>query len=183
MGTTSDHNNLGVGRGRSAGQRAFTMIEILIVVVILGILAAVVVPHFSNATSLTRENTLKDDVRYVKMQVAVFRAQHRDVPPGYPNGNAAAAPTEADFLAQMTQNSSELFTLSATATAVCKFGPYLEKMPANPISGKATILVVGNGQPLPAPTGAYGWIYKPQTGEFVPDLTGVDSDGKAYAQY
>ena len=45
-------------------------------------------PHFASASRLTRENALKDDLRYLRVQIAVFRAQHRDVPPGYPAGNA-----------------------------------------------------------------------------------------------
>src|SRR5262245_49632233 len=74
----------GIAR-RSA--RAFTLVEILIVVVILGILATVVIPQFTSATHETRENTLKDCLRYLRTQVLVFKAQHRDVPPGYPGGD------------------------------------------------------------------------------------------------
>src|SRR4051812_15890238 len=89
--------------GTPRRKRAFTLIEILIVVVILGILAAIVIPQFSNASHVARENSLKDDLRYLRTQVAVFKAQHRDVPPGYPSGNIASTPTSADFIAQMTQ--------------------------------------------------------------------------------
>src|SRR5215203_4279561 len=82
---------------------AFTLIEILIVIVILGILAMIVIPQFSNASIQARENTLKDDLRFLRLQVQVFAAQHRDTPPGYPNGNMGAAPTATDFEAQMTR--------------------------------------------------------------------------------
>src|SRR4051794_15553587 len=96
------------------GTSAFTLIEILIVVVILGILAMIVIPQFSNASAQARENTLKDDLRFLRLQVQVFAAQHRDTPPGYPSGNTAAAPTEADFEAQMTRFSSEAGVTSTT---------------------------------------------------------------------
>ena len=38
-------------------RRGFTLVELLIVVVILGILATIVIPQFSNASQQARENT------------------------------------------------------------------------------------------------------------------------------
>src|SRR5438105_7518089 len=95
-------------------ERGFTLVEILIVVVILGILAAIVIPRFSDASHQARENMLKDDLRYLRLQVQVYKAQHRDLAPGYAAGDMSQAPTEADFAAQMTQFSNEACATSAT---------------------------------------------------------------------
>src|SRR3954471_6340222 len=84
-------------RRPGVGTAAFTLVEILIVVVILGILATVVIPQFSNASQEARENTLKDDLRYMRTQLQVFKAQHRDVAVGYPGANTSAAPTFTAF--------------------------------------------------------------------------------------
>src|SRR6266566_5062226 len=88
---------------RCFARRGFTLIEVLIVVVILGIMATIVIPQFSNATKEARENTLKDCLRYLRVQVQVYKAQHRDIAPGYPGGNNGAAATEQDFIDQMTK--------------------------------------------------------------------------------
>src|SRR5437867_4377866 len=111
---------------------AFTLIEMLIVVVILGILATIVVPQFSNASVNAKENTLKDELRYLRTQVIVYKAQHHDVPPGYPNGDQTASATGPDFIAQLTRPTDETGITNATSTAVYKFGPYLSAMPSNP---------------------------------------------------
>ena len=41
----------------------------------------------------------------VRTQIAVFKAQHQDVPPGYPCGDPTATPTADAFVEQMTQQS------------------------------------------------------------------------------
>ncbi|MFI5380232.1 MAG: type II secretion system protein [Tepidisphaerales bacterium] len=169
-----------IGRDRGA-PRAFTTIELLIVITILGILAAIVVPRFSDASPATRENALKDDLRYLRTQVVVFKAQHRDVAPGYPNGNVLAVPSASDFISQMTGRTDELVRVG-TAPA-CNLGPYLPRIPPNPVNGRDTIMVVANGTSLPAADNSTGWIYQPQTLEVVPNCTGVDSEGRRYADY
>lgn len=165
--------------------RGFTLIEILIVVVIIGIVGALVLPKFSDASHSARQNTLKDDLRYLRTQIVVFKAQHKDVPPGYPGGVTAQPPTAADFVQQMTKNTDERCRIGAPS-AVFKFGPYLSRMPPNPINGLNTIHIVPNGGAMPPggmPDNSTGWIYKPQTMEILPNSPGVDSDGIRYIDY
>ena len=170
--------------GRGAGRRGgFTLVEILIVVVILGILAGIVIPQFSNASQVSRENTLKDELRYLRTQIIVYKAQHNDVAPGYPGGNPGAAPTPQAFIDQMTLPTDARGNTSPTPSDVYKFGPYLSKSPANPVNASATFLLVGNGQGLPAADGSTGFLYQPQTETILPNLTGNDSSGTAFSNY
>lgn len=162
---------------------AFTLVEILIVVVILGILAAIVIPQFSSASQTARENTLKDDLRYLRTQISVFKAQHEDVPPGYPAGNIAASPTEADFIAQVTKATNGQCGVADRNTEEYKYGPYLQKMPRNPMNEKSTVLIVENGAALPEPDGSTGWIYQPQTQKIIANTVGSGIDGRAYSAY
>ena len=168
----------------TARRRGFTLIEILIVVVILGIISSIVIPQFSNATHESREATLRDCLRYLRTQITIFKAQHRDVSPGYPNGDASAAADANTFLQQMTTCSDENCNLSSTPSSTYKFGPYLSAMPANPLSSQAGIwMVTGSSMPAADQSQPYGWIYNPQTQTIIANLTGSDASGTPYASY
>jgi hypothetical protein len=64
-------------------------------------------------------------------------------------------------------------------------------MPTNPLAEQSSVLVIGDGQPMPSAdslpimngTVPYGWIYKPQTQQIMPNLGGSDNSGVAYANY
>jgi prepilin-type N-terminal cleavage/methylation domain-containing protein len=185
-GPTPRPQRTGLGNRMSPVRRGgFTLIEILIVVAILGILAAIVVPELSSASRQAREGVMKDDVRFMREQILRYRIQHDDIAPGYPAGNPAGAPTSADFVAQMTLYTDFRGNTAAAYSDTFRYGPYLTKIPDNPLTGVSGIDVVVNGAALPAPdkTQPYGWIYKPETLEFVPNMPGADLDGKAYTSY
>ena len=173
------------GAGPAVG--GFTLIEVLIVVVILGILAAIVVPELSSASRQAREGVLKDDLRFMREQITRYMIQHDDDPPGYPpGGDTTLVPSEANFIDQMTSYTDQYSnTAAAYGSNTFKYGPYLTKIPENPLSSKNAILVVANNAPIPAPDLAqpYGWIYKPQTLQFLPNVPGTDLDGRAYTSY
>jgi general secretion pathway protein G len=163
---------------------AFTLIEIMIVVIILGVLAAIIVPQFTSASHEARESTLKDCLRYLRTQMIVFKAQHRDVAPGFPNCDPSQTPDQATFISQMTLCSDELGNGSSVPTDVFHYGPYLSQMPANPINALPGIWVVNTAvTPAPDPSQPYGWIYNAQTMEIIPNVVGKDSGGMLYINY
>ena len=62
-------------------KRGFTLVEILIVVVILGILAAIVIPQFTEASTEAKVSRLASDLQTMRSQIELYKVQHSDTPP------------------------------------------------------------------------------------------------------
>jgi general secretion pathway protein G len=125
----------------------FTLVEILIVVVILGILAAIVVPQFVSAANESRDGALKMDLSRIRQQLEVYK-QHHD----------GEMPTLANFAEQLTQASKADGTTAPPGTDGFPHGPYLLSVPKNPRNELSTVT---NGA-----VGTSGWYYNEATGEF-----------------
>jgi len=148
-------------------KRAFSLVELMIVVAILGILAAIVVPKFQNNTTEAKAAVAKNNLRILRSAIELYTAQRSGVPPGYPDNNPANTPTASSFKYQMTEERS-----------------YLKKMPQNPFNELTTLKMIGNSGLLPADaTGEFGWIYKPKTKQIRLDWPGSGKKGFAYYQY
>ena len=163
--------------------KAFSLTEISVAVAVVGILVAVVLPQYTNTSQQSRENALRGEMQYMRTQIVVFKAQHQDIPPGYPQGNAEGTPTESDLLAQMTLHSDIACRVNEWPVGGFLYGPYLRKLPTNPINSMSTFTMVGNNQPFPHADGKTGWIYKPQTQELAPNLEGNDASAAPFSAY
>ncbi|MBS3735095.1 MAG: type II secretion system protein [Phycisphaerae bacterium] len=163
---------------------AFTLVELLIVVVMLAIIAAIVLPRFSNASQQARASMLADDLRVIRSQLEVFKGHHLGIPPGYPDCDTSQAPTEGAFIDQMTMSSTAAGATAPPGTDGFDFGPYLLEMVPNPFNDKASIDVLADDADFPdAPDDSHGWIYQPATLEFRADSPGTDDAGKSYFEY
>ena len=164
--------------------RAFTLVEVLIVTVLLGVLAAIVIPTVANSTTSAKDSALATDLQLLRRFVLVYKAHHLEVAPGYPNGNTTAAPTELAFIEQATMSSNAGGQTAVIGTPGFNRGPYMQRIPVNPFNNKSTIQMLGNGEDFPANADdSHGWIYKAATAEIRADSTGADSSGKRYYDY
>lgn len=169
--------------GRHPG-KGFTIVEVLIVVMIMGILAAAILPKLSNASETARAGMLKDDLRIIRIQLSVFRAEHRELPAGYPEGVRTAPPTEEALRRHLCLASNAEGQTAAVGTPGYPFGPYLRRIPENPVNSKNTVQVIGDDEAMPtAGDNSHGWIHKPATQNFRADSPGKDDDDCSYFGY
>jgi prepilin-type N-terminal cleavage/methylation domain-containing protein len=164
--------------------RAFTLVEILIVVVLLSILALVIIPMLSGSVISARESSIAVDLNMLRRCVLIYTAQHREVAPGYPDGDRTQAPTEQVFVDQITLSSNEDGQTAPDGTPGFPRGPYLMKIPVNPLNQKNTVQVLADGEAFPANgDNSHGWIYQPATSKVRADCDGSDDLGKRYYDY
>ena len=109
----------------SKSNKGFTLVEILIVVIILGILAAIVIPQFTEASNEARDSALVSDLQTLRSQIELYKIQHLgDALPG------AGTATLTEALEGYTDIDGAVV---AQGTAGAK-GPYMQKIPVNPFS-------------------------------------------------
>jgi prepilin-type N-terminal cleavage/methylation domain-containing protein len=163
--------------------RGFTLVELLIVVVILGILAAIAIPQFANSSRDAQLTSLQTNLTVMRGVVDYYRLQHSSKYPGYPP--EGGSPDPAVFVAQLTLASKSDGSTAPPGTAGFDLGPYLkEALPVNPINGLSTVKVLDDATAFPtAADGATGWIFKPLTGKLRANSTGSTPSGTAYFDF
>ena len=113
-----------IDRARSSDKSAFNLAEIVVVLIVLGVLAAIVVPQFTKAGVSGQQDAVKNQLRTIRAAVELYRAQHQDVPPDLNDGWTPLL-TRSDAKGQ--PSGSPLF------------GPYLPTAPVNPITHSSKI--------------------------------------------
>jgi general secretion pathway protein G len=144
---------------RNSGTRrsAFTLVEILIVVVILGILASVVVPQFASATQDAQQKATFDQLLKVRKALDVYFVR---------NSNCYPTVTEGDG------SWGEIAVPGTT---------YLRETPLNQWVGgpNAGRIIFGTG-PATEFSADFGWIYDPTTGNVW--ASSYDAADRAFAR-
>jgi general secretion pathway protein G len=137
-------------------QNGFTLVELLIVVVILGILAAIVIPQFSDASNDAKDSSLKSNLATIRSQIQLYKIQHNGELP------AGGKATFIDSMTKYTIADGSVATTQAPGAGV--YGPYLQTIPKNPYNNLNT--VTNNGT---AGDGSGGWEFNTTTGTFQAD--------------
>ena len=139
-------------------RKGFTLIEVLIVIVVIAILAAIVVPRLLGAGREAREASLRAHLQEIRNALGLFQAQCGDYPAALVDIMATTAPATGGNGVVINANDFR--------------GPYLTTpdggLPKNPISG--------------ANVEGTDWTYTATTGA-VKAKTGTAVDGTDYSTW
>jgi general secretion pathway protein G len=146
------------------GRQGFTLVEILIVVIILGILAAIVIPQFTNASEDARVSSLQSTLQTLRSQIQLFKLQHGDALP--------------NLVTDWTPLTGSSTYGSQT------FGPYLQAIPVNSINSNSNIVdnaPAFSGATAPTVSTACGFVYDYNNGTGGGLIYGTDTSGTSIA--
>lgn len=121
--------------------KAFTLIEILIVVVILGILAAIAIFQFASVTEEAKMTATSTELQKIRRHIGVFQARNNSRLPSVEAGDGTwgeIVSTDREYLLSAPVNSY--------------------------VGSNGRVIIIGTGPDSTYQTD-YGWIFNPATGE------------------
>jgi len=143
---------------RSHCRNAFTLIEVLIVVIIMAVLAATIIPQFSASTEDAKASSLDFNLHTMQTQLELYKLHH-----------LGTLPTITDFVDQMTKATNA----SGGFTGDTPYGPYIQgEIPYNPFNNSNTVVAVATEGTEPSAVvggGTDGWQYDQSTGRIFPN--------------
>jgi prepilin-type N-terminal cleavage/methylation domain-containing protein len=134
-------------------KNGFSLVELLIIIAILGLMAAIVMPKLSDARHYNKISALNDELRKMRAQIELYKFQHDGALPAF-KGEAST-----DFWRRMTTGTD------IKGSAGSDFGPYSNTHLNNPINGKTSVRIDGPA----AGANTDGWRFNSSTGTFQAD--------------
>ncbi len=149
---------------------AFTLIEVLIVVVIMAVLAATIIPQFASSTTDAKASALKFNLHGLRQQIEMYKLQHNGTTPALTGGTLPGLL----FTSDANGTTTTVFMPDSTHP----FGPYVQggNLPANPFDGTTTVTQIATFPPAATAGTGQGWLYEPTSGQIAPNTAGHLTD-------
>lgn len=118
---------------KSGRRKGFTLVELLVVIVVLAVLAAIVLPKFMDSSTRSKESSLRTDLKLMRNAISMFQADIGKYP---------------DTLADLAQTDKALVKGNdgTVVSGTDWHGPYLETVPTDPVGGAALTYTKATGK-------------------------------------
>lgn len=140
------------------------MIELVIVVVIIGIIAAIAIPRMSRGVSGASNSALRGDLATLRKALDLYQAEH--------NGEYPKLAKLPGALTQYSDEAGTDFADDKNAPTGRIFGPYLREIPPLPVGPNKGETDFTNT----LGTADTGWVYDEDTGVIKPNIPALDKD-------
>lgn len=141
-----------------SARSGFSLIELVIVIVIIGTVAAIAIPRMSNASDKAKAHALAATVRHTQNALDLFKEEHEGLSPAHtPSGLVVS---NISLMNRLLQKSD----IDGVLTVTGAYGPYLQRAPVNPFTTNTEIRI-SSAQTL----ANSGFRYDPDTFILYPD--------------
>jgi len=160
----------------------FSLVEILVVVILLGLIAALTIPMVSGYRSSADETALRSDLALLRSGIEMFAADHNGAYPGSITDGINPAGGEAAFVAHLTKFSNADGEVAGARSDEYPFGPYLTngvpRLTVGALADNNGVKVVASAAALTGEANpAKAWMYSTATGQIICNSAQVSSDG------
>jgi general secretion pathway protein G len=143
--------NHGLNHGLNHRRNAFTLVELVVVIMILGILAGVAAPKLLSTSKSATDNGLRQTLSIVRDAIELYAADNGSLPPC-----ANATTSLQDALKPYIRG----------AFPICPIGSQDDDVTSTTVTP-----IVADGTPTT------GWKYNTSTGEFISNSAALSGDG------
>ena len=145
---------------RSRRGAGFSLLEIVVVLVLLGVIAAIAIPRMSSAAGNSANAAVASSVSKVQQAIELYAAEHLERDPSQdPDGSTNT--DGAVFSRRLVQHTDDQGAIDPAGI----FGPYLRAWPANQLNHLSSVRIGGAA----AGANTDGWRFDPPTRKFESD--------------
>ncbi len=136
-------------------RNGFTLIELVVVILILGILAGVGAPKLFSTSGLATENGIRQTLSIIRDGIELYSADNAGTFPAC-TGDGTGAGNFHEFMETYVRG----------------------KFPTSPVGAQDNLVKPSSADPVVA-DGSTGWMYNPTTGEFICNETSATPSDSA----
>ncbi len=157
---------------QSSTTRAFSLVELVMVVTIIGIISAIAVPRLTTASGSATAAYLDATLSNVRKAIDMYFAEHGSYPGHQPG---TTTPDSSRFIDQLVKYSDARGNTNNTLSGAFVYGPYLRApFPKNPFNMLGTVHVKAKSTDANPADGSVGWVAVLADGHF--GISAPDAD-------